>query len=153
MYVWSHEKQPTDWLMPIFFFCPTEHRCIESAKIRNKYPDRVPVSDDDVTSSLFAFTTCQCVVPLTSVCLSDLLGDCGESLWITDRGHRQEEVPGPLRHHSGSVHVDHQETHPAALREGHLPVCGQDRASIQVCATPNDIRHVIDVLTFTFSHN
>lgn len=23
---------------------PTEHRCVESAKIRNKYPDRVPVS-------------------------------------------------------------------------------------------------------------
>ncbi|KAI4830888.1 hypothetical protein KUCAC02_002489 [Chaenocephalus aceratus] len=41
-----------------------EHRCIESAKIRNKYPDRVPV-----------------------------IG--GESVWITDSGHRQEEVPGP----------------------------------------------------------
>lgn len=90
------------------------------------------MSDADVTSPLFAFTTCWRVVPLTSECLCGLLGDCGEGLWITDCGHRQEEVPGPLRHHSGSVHVDHQETHPAALREGHLPVCGQDRASIQV---------------------
>lgn len=67
---------------------------------------------------------------ITSLC--DWSGDCGEGVWITDRGHRQEEVPGPLRHHSGSVHVDHQETHPAAVREGHLPVCGHDGASVQV---------------------
>lgn len=33
-----------------FSFCPPEHRCVESAKIRNKYPDRVPVSEVSVRS-------------------------------------------------------------------------------------------------------
>uniref|UniRef100_A0A667YD91 GABA type A receptor associated protein like 2 n=1 Tax=Myripristis murdjan TaxID=586833 RepID=A0A667YD91_9TELE len=33
------------------FFCPSEHRCIESAKIRNKYPDRVPVIVEKVSGS------------------------------------------------------------------------------------------------------
>lgn len=28
----------------VLFVSPTEHRCVESAKIRAKYPDRVPVS-------------------------------------------------------------------------------------------------------------
>uniref|UniRef100_A0A4W6C5I9 GABA type A receptor associated protein like 2 n=1 Tax=Lates calcarifer TaxID=8187 RepID=A0A4W6C5I9_LATCA len=32
-------------------FCPAEHRCIESAKIRNKYPDRVPVIVEKVSGS------------------------------------------------------------------------------------------------------
>lgn len=31
----------TSCLFPV---SPSEHRCVESAKIRNKYPDRVPVS-------------------------------------------------------------------------------------------------------------
>lgn len=35
---------------PLFVlsFSPSEHRCVESAKIRNKYPDRVPVSGGGV---------------------------------------------------------------------------------------------------------
>uniref|UniRef100_A0A9L0KF86 Gamma-aminobutyric acid receptor-associated protein-like 2 n=1 Tax=Equus asinus TaxID=9793 RepID=A0A9L0KF86_EQUAS len=31
--------------------CPTEHRCVESAKIRAKYPDRVPVIVEKVSGS------------------------------------------------------------------------------------------------------
>lgn len=104
-----------------------EHRCIESAKIRNKYPDRVPVSQWRQT----ACDSQMCAFPCSNrVCLPS--GDRGESIWITYRGHWQEEVLGPIWYHSGSVHVDHQETHPAAIREGHLPVCGQDSASVQV---------------------
>ncbi|TNN36113.1 Gamma-aminobutyric acid receptor-associated protein-like 2 [Liparis tanakae] len=30
---------------------PSEHRCVESAKIRNKYPDRVPVIVEKVSGS------------------------------------------------------------------------------------------------------
>jgi len=59
-------------------------------------------------------------------------GDRGEGVGLSDRGHRQEEVPRALRHHGGPVHVDHQEAHPAALGEGHLPVRGQDGAPVQV---------------------
>lgn len=33
------------WPPVCFPVSPSEHRCVESAKIRNKYPDRVPVSE------------------------------------------------------------------------------------------------------------
>uniref|UniRef100_A0A3Q3A839 GABA(A) receptor-associated protein like 2 n=1 Tax=Kryptolebias marmoratus TaxID=37003 RepID=A0A3Q3A839_KRYMA len=35
----------------MFPFCSAEHRCIESAKIRSKYPDRVPVIVEKVSGS------------------------------------------------------------------------------------------------------
>lgn len=124
-----------------------EHRCIESAKIRNKYPDRVPVSEIFLNwfffslyePCLFCFFNTDCLP--TTHCT---IGDCGESVWVPDSGHWQEEVPGPLWHHSGSVHVDHQETHPAALWEGHLPVCGQDSPSVQVRTTIFDRSCILD---------
>lgn len=53
-------------------------------------------------------------------------GDRGKGLWISDCGHRQEEIPGSLGHNRGSVHVDHQEADPVALREGHISLCRQD---------------------------
>lgn len=54
---WLHERRlprgPTHacphphnlWPPVCFPVSPSEHRCVESAKIRNKYPDRVPVSE------------------------------------------------------------------------------------------------------------
>lgn len=36
--------------------CPTEHRCVESAKIRAKYPDRVPVSAGTARSAHLTVT-------------------------------------------------------------------------------------------------
>lgn len=48
--------------------CPPEHRCIESAKIRNKYPDRVPVSEASgicrgcLIGDLWALITSLCVI-------------------------------------------------------------------------------------------
>lgn len=59
-------------------------------------------------------------------------GDSGEGFGLSDCGHRQEEVPGAFGHHGGPVHVDHQETHPAAFRESHLPLRGQNRPAVQV---------------------
>ncbi|KAK2918274.1 hypothetical protein Q8A73_005020 [Channa argus] len=35
----------------LFVLSPSEHRCVESAKIRNKYPDRVPVIVEKVSGS------------------------------------------------------------------------------------------------------
>lgn len=72
----------------VVFFCPPEHRCIESAKIRNKYPDRVPVSDvseasQQVFKDLFSGVSSVIVV---SPCV--LPGDCGESVRIADSRHR-----------------------------------------------------------------
>ncbi|XP_016099611.1 gamma-aminobutyric acid receptor-associated protein-like 2 [Sinocyclocheilus grahami] len=41
------------WLIDVLSFCihHSEHRCVESAKIRNKYPDRVPVIVEKVSGS------------------------------------------------------------------------------------------------------
>lgn len=70
-------------------------------------------------TSIFDFAA----APASVKPLSCALGDRGEGLRISNSGHRQEEVPGALRHHGGPVHVDHQETHPAPVRESHLPLC------------------------------
>ena len=58
------------------------------------------------------------------------LGDSGEGFRLTDCGHRQAKVSGSIRHHRGSVHVDHQKTHSTALREGHLPLRRQNGAPV-----------------------
>lgn len=73
-------------------------------------------------TSIFDFAS-HAAAPNSVKLLSCTLGDRGEGLRISNSGHRQEEVPGALRHHGGPVHVDHQETHPAPFRESHLPLC------------------------------
>ena len=59
-------------------------------------------------------------------------GDCGKGLRLSDCWHWQTEVSGSIRHHCGSVHVDHQEKDPASFWKGDLPVCGYDSPSVQV---------------------
>lgn len=71
-----------------------------------------------------------CGIFIMSLCRRS--GDRGEGASIEHRGHWQEEVPGPRRHYGGSVHDDHQETHPAAAGEGHLHVSGFGGACVQV---------------------
>lgn len=44
-------------------------------------------------------------------------GDCGKGLRLSDCWHWQTEVSGSIRHHCGSVHVDHQEKDPASFLE------------------------------------
>uniref|UniRef100_A0A665V2Y1 GABA type A receptor associated protein like 2 n=1 Tax=Echeneis naucrates TaxID=173247 RepID=A0A665V2Y1_ECHNA len=41
----------TKWRIIPIAFAGDKHRCIESAKIRNKYPDRVPVIVEKVSGS------------------------------------------------------------------------------------------------------
>lgn len=76
-------------------------------------------------------------------------GDSGESFGLSDCGHRQEEVLGAFGHHGGPVYVDHQETHPAAFREGHLSLCGQNCPTVQVSAQNKTTNKVNTTLTET----
>lgn len=56
-------------------FAIVEHRCIESAKIRNKYPDRVPVS---YTSTHRSRVVAAVRVEISAVCVCARSGDRGE---------------------------------------------------------------------------
>uniref|UniRef100_A0AAX7UJ78 Gamma-aminobutyric acid receptor-associated protein-like 2 n=1 Tax=Astatotilapia calliptera TaxID=8154 RepID=A0AAX7UJ78_ASTCA len=52
-FTWKQREVPrnTRQTNPRVSLSPAEHRCIESAKIRNKYPDRVPVIVEKVSGS------------------------------------------------------------------------------------------------------
>lgn len=57
-------------------------------------------------------------------------GGGGAGGQLADPRDRQAQVPGAQRHLGRPVHVDHPQAHPAALREGHLPLRQQDHTAV-----------------------
>lgn len=96
-----------------------ENRCMRSTEIRNKYPDRVPVSS--------ASTSCPRVVDDVMVVISAVCGwsgHFGEGPSLKHCGRWQEGVFVAHWLDGGPVHVYNQETHQPAVRGTHVPVCG-----------------------------
>lgn len=91
------------WLARTLTFPPhicmsTEVRCAESAKIRGKYQDRIPVSNWKLYH-VFCCWWYHFIVPSAHDCINSLndilLGDCWEGTEIHNSRYRQEKISRP----------------------------------------------------------
>lgn len=102
-----------------------EKRKAEAERIRQKYPDRIPVRIDPWDTDLdWPFLSiAESLVLCCSARIARLKGHMWKDWKIRHRYYRQEEIPRPSRSDSRSIRLCNQKTNQAVSRKGNLYLC------------------------------